>query len=156
MYGGLADALQPYGFGALKAPRGRPIARLPLPWSPSVPISTDARKHVLILSARARQLRAQQTSEDWRQLREMVARLVARLISDGRDRHVIEDARPGTTPAKLVPLTESVAALRADGAAFLLECSEDWTPHGGAGRWRVPCDPVITMLDVDRGDAPLH
>jgi hypothetical protein len=104
----------------------------------------------------ARRLRGEQSGREWQELREAVSTLVCRLVNDNPKAYKLADHRHGIGSSILVPLTDRVAALRFDGAVFLLECISDWTPLSSTKTWQRPVSPAITMVGVDRPPGPLH
>jgi hypothetical protein len=77
----------------------------------------------------ARPLRGEQSGPEWQELREAVSDLVCRLVDNNPDAYRLADYRYGLACSILVPLTECAAALRSDGAVFLLECLSDGRPY---------------------------
>jgi len=99
-----------------------------------------------IIRARADQLRPGQEGQAWIELREVVARLLARLISDHRAAPRIVEDRPGVGKATCIAFSDHEAALRVDDGVFWIYSAIPWTVTREARTWGTPHDPVIVML----------
>lgn len=118
--------------------------------------SSELQRKTRYLRQLARTLRPDQTGADWQAVREGIDALVCRMVSANRNAYKLFDHQHGIRSAILVPLTESVAALQADGSVFLLESATEWTPLGPAKVWHAPDRPEITMVGVNLPSGSLH
>jgi hypothetical protein len=116
----------------------------------------DAERHLPVIRARAAELRPVQVGPEWQALRAMVARLLARLISEHRTERRMADIRPEIGPAICIALTDCEAALSADEGVFYIVSDAPWTVMRGAGVWSVPRDAEIVLLYSNRPPGPLH
>jgi hypothetical protein len=106
----------------------------------------NALRYLPIFRARADELRTGQEGEAWQELRDMVARLVARLVCDHRTEARMIDDRPGIGVAACLPLSDCEAALRVEDGIFLISSALPWTSLRKVGTWRVPHAPDIVMI----------
>ena len=111
-----------------------------------MPSDPDALRYLPVFRARAAVLRAGQEGDAWRDLRDMVARLLARLISGHRTEPRMVDERPGVGVATCLALSDHEAALRVEDGIFLISSPIAWTSLREAGIWRTPPDPDIVMV----------
>jgi hypothetical protein len=115
-------------------------------WADIEGMQRDGLRYLPIFRTRAAELRPGQEDKSWQELRQMVARLLRRMISEHRTEGRMVDRRPGVGIAACVALSDHEAALRLEDAVFFISSLVPWTALREAGIWRTPQDPDIVMI----------